>query len=281
LSADYPYQTPVLGRDNRVDPDCAANDCWNGSEGQPGKSQPEDGGVAILSRWPILERRQHVYGSRCGIDALSRKGFVYAQIDIEGAVVHIIGTHMQSDPTQGNARDGQIEGLFACPEPETVYAPEACTGTWESAQEAVRINQLGEIDAWITQQAIPRDHIILIGGDFNVDMMGSPVEYERMLCTLNASAPVYDGDPALEPPWYTYDGLFNKLLSPEAGRLYVDYILVREDHAQPSQWRNVVLRPTAFPSNWDDGSERGYELSDHFPVAGYFTDSAMLNSDDP
>jgi endonuclease/exonuclease/phosphatase family metal-dependent hydrolase len=276
MSAEYPYQTPVLGRGNRVDPDCAENDCWNSSEGQISESQPEDGGVAILSRWPILERRQYVYGSRCGIDALSRKGFVYVDIDIDGAIVHIIGTHIQSDPTLDNAFGSQLERLFACPEPETVHESADCPAIWQSAQEAVRINQLAEIDAWIAQQAIPRDHTIIIGGDLNVDKEGSPAEYEHMLCMLKVSVPIYGGDPVLEPPWYTYDGMLNKLLSSDVGQFYLDYVFVRDGHAQSLQLQNVVLRPTAFPFNWDDGSTRGYELSDHFPVAGFFA-----NSDSP
>lgn len=280
MRTDYPYQTPVLGRGDRVDPDCSANHCWNSAEGQTGEGQPEDGGIAILSRWPILERHQYIYQSRCGIDALARKGFVYVTVDIEGTVIHVIGTHMQSDPTLANTTEAKVASLFSCLEPETVPESETCPTTWQLAEEAVRINQLAEMNTWIAQKGIPADHPIIIGGDFNVDKEGNPAEYEHMLCTLNVSVPIYGGDPALESPWYTYDGIQNKLLSSEFGQSYLDYILVRDEPTQMAQWQNVVLRPTAYPSNWDDGAERGYELSDHFPVVGFFADTNRANRPD-
>jgi sphingomyelin phosphodiesterase len=269
LRADYPYQTPVVGRASSADPDCAANECWTSIDGAFREQRPEDGGVAILSKWPIVERRQLIFTASCGIDALTNKGFAYAQIDIHGTLVHIVGTHMQADPTGGSGVEAQLEKLFPCSVPAFDAEPSACPMEWASAFEAVRLAQLMEIDAWIERQGIPREQMVVIGGDLNVDKVGNPAEYDRMLCALHASAPLYGGDPVLPEPRYTWDGLLNALLNPEVGRLYLDYILLRDDHAQPAQWRNYVLRVTASPDNWSDGETRGYEFSDHFPVAGF------------
>jgi endonuclease/exonuclease/phosphatase family metal-dependent hydrolase len=269
FSEAYPYRTPVLGRDALVDSTCAANTCWNSAEGQTINTQVEDGGVAILSRWPIIDRRQVVYGARCGIDALSRKGFVYAVLDVDGTLVHVIGTHLQADPTATVGLDAAIEGLFACAEPEVVAAATRCSAAWSTPYTAVRVNQLAELDGWIMAQEIASDEMVVIGGDFNIDRMGATEEYTQMLCLLRVSAPLYGGDPALGSPWYTFDGVQNALLDSGAGQFYLDYVLVREDFAQPAQWHNYVQRFTASPDNWDGDAPRGYELSDHFAVSGF------------
>ena len=44
LAAQYPYQTPVLGRDTTG---------WNATLGAYSSMTPEDGGMAIVSKWPI------------------------------------------------------------------------------------------------------------------------------------------------------------------------------------------------------------------------------------
>lgn len=269
LRDEYPYQTPVLGRDAPVDINCDDNTCWNNSTGCMDATQVEDGGVAVVSKWPILVRQQYVFSVRCGIDALARKGFVYVQIDLDGSIVHIIGTHLQADPPLDPALTTPIEQLVACPEPPPPPNPGMCPVEWTTARQAVRLHQLAEIDAWIAEQDIPADQMVLIGGDLNIDKEGTPVQYAQMLCFLRVNAPAYRGDPALGPPWYTFDGAHNALLGPGAGRLYIDYVLVRNGFAQPAQWQNHVLHLTAFPDNWDQGTPRGYELSDHFPVLGY------------
>lgn len=268
LSDAYPYQTPVLGRDALVDALCAANTCWNNSEGRISVTQVEDGGVAILSRWPILARRQVVFDARCGIDALARKGFVYVALDIDGTVVHVIGTHLQANPSIAAGLNGAVEDLFVCVEPEIVSLSR-CSIIASSPYAAVRVNQLAELDAWIVAQGIAQDEMVVLGGDFNVDRVGAADEYQQMVCVLRVTAPLYDGDPALGPPWYTFDGLQNALLDAAVGRQYLDYLFVRQDFAQPAQWHNYVQRFTAFPDTWDSGSPRGYELSDHFAVSGF------------
>jgi hypothetical protein len=90
-----------------------------------------------------------------------------------------------------------------------------------------------------------------------------------MLCLLNVSEPTFCGNPKTVQPWYTYDSRFNGLLSPDITSLYVDYILLRRDHAAPPEWNNYVIQASSYPANWSGTRARGYELSDHFPVAGF------------
>jgi endonuclease/exonuclease/phosphatase family metal-dependent hydrolase len=271
LGTEYPYQTPVLGRDGTLTvPDCAANDCWNSSEGLISPDiAPEDGGVVILSRWPIRERRQVIFSTSCDTDGFASKGFAYIRIDIEGTPVHIIATHLQSDPSNLGALGKEIAALRPCPAPADYPQDPACPGESRTPYEAVRLAQVMQMSAWIAQQDIPADQMVIIGGDLNLDKVGSPAEYERMLCALNVSEPIFSGNPEMSAPWYTWDTHLNGLLSPDLESLYIDYLLVRRDHAQPAAWHNDVIYASPFPVTWNSGYARGYEYSDHFPVAGY------------
>ncbi len=96
--------------------------------------------MAIVSRWPIVERIQYVYAQGCGADYLSNKGFVYVRLDRNGQPLHVIGTHAQAADT-------------GCPDGK---------GT------AVRASQFDEMRTFIEAKGIAPDQILFIGGDFNV-----------------------------------------------------------------------------------------------------------------
>ncbi|RAL21390.1 endonuclease/exonuclease/phosphatase family protein [Thermoflavimicrobium daqui] len=70
LSTEYANQTPVLGR---------SRSGWNQTLGRYSDWVPEDGGVAIISKWPILEKVQYVFANGCGADYYANKGFVYVK----------------------------------------------------------------------------------------------------------------------------------------------------------------------------------------------------------
>ncbi|KAK3827579.1 MAG: hlb protein [Benniella sp.] len=58
LKSQYPYQTPTLGHKT---------------------SELENGGVVIMSKWPIRQKHQFVFSGGCGTDRFANKGFVYAR----------------------------------------------------------------------------------------------------------------------------------------------------------------------------------------------------------
>jgi endonuclease/exonuclease/phosphatase family metal-dependent hydrolase len=270
LRPEYPYQTPVVGHGNITPrPDCHDNDCWNSTEGAFLNERLEDGGVALLSRWPIPVRRQSIYHDSCDVDGLASKGFAYIRIDMNGTPVHIIGTHLQADPSTLGGLGERLRVLQPCLKPEDSSEDPICPGKSQTAYEAVRLGQIRQISRWIAQQDIPADQMVIIGGDMNIDKENNPAEYDRMLCVLNVSEPVYGRQPEADGPWYTYDSRLNALVRPEEASLYIDYIFVRRDHAEPALWHNDVIAARSFPANWDGGSARGYEFSDHFPVAAY------------
>lgn len=149
LAPQYPHQTPVLGR---------SRSGWDETLGAYSWLTPEDGGVTILSKWPIAHRIQYVYSGGCGADALSNKGFVYVQLDVDGTPVHVVGTHVQ-------AEDPLCFGRGA----------------------AVRAEQFATIDEFPDGLAIPSDEQVIVTGDLNVDR-ASP-EYADLLAATDTVAP--------------------------------------------------------------------------------------------
>lgn len=82
----YPYHTNVVGHDT---------------------SKALTGGVMIFSKWPILKEDQIVYYASEGLDSLAAKGAVYAAINKNGKVYHILGTHLQADGKDEDIRARQ------------------------------------------------------------------------------------------------------------------------------------------------------------------------------
>ncbi|MEN3585829.1 sphingomyelin phosphodiesterase [Streptomyces sp. ZYX-F-203] len=229
LSDRYPHQTPVVGR---------SKSGWDATGGSYSVLTPEDGGVTIVSKWPILRREQWVYEDACGADWWSNKGFAYVVLDVNGRRVHVVGTHAQStDP--------------------------GC-----AAGEAARTRgrQFRALDAFLDAKRIPADEQVLVAGDLNVDRHGA--EYPSML----ADAGLVDADTRTGHP-YSFDTQDNSIARyryPDDPREDLDHVLHRAGHARPPVWKNDVVKAETEPwtvSSW--GKRYTYtDLSDHYPVVG-------------
>ena len=64
MKKEYPYQTPVLGR---------SQSGWDKTEGSYSSTVAEDGGVAIVSKYPIKEKSNMYSKSGCGFENDSNK----------------------------------------------------------------------------------------------------------------------------------------------------------------------------------------------------------------
>ncbi|WP_399208235.1 sphingomyelin phosphodiesterase [Streptomyces sp. SLBN-118] len=223
----YPYQTPVMGR---------SKDGWDATGGSYSAVTPEDGGVAILSKWPVVRKEQYVYKDACGADWWSNKGFVYVVLNVNGTKVHVVGTHAQStDP--------------------------GC-GAGEAAQ--MRSRQFRAIDAFLDGKNIPASEQVMVAGDFNVD--SRTPEYSTMLADAGLTA----ADARTGHP-YSFDTEQNSIANyryPDDPREDLDYVLHRAGHAKPAGWSNEVIKEQSAPwsvSSW--GRTYTYtNLSDHYPV---------------
>jgi sphingomyelin phosphodiesterase len=221
LSDEYPHQTPVLGR---------STSGWDDTQGSYSHLTPEDGGVAVLSRWPIERQVQHVFSRGCGADWFSNKGFVYARLNVRGAPVHIIGTHLQAEDSLCSDAAG------------------------------VRRSQLTELRTFVDRLAIPQSEQVVIAGDLNINRT-SP-EYDTMRTVLGVEAPSYAGHP------YSWDPKRNGLNAARNGdtaQEHLDYVLPRAGHRGAKGWQNTVLTPTS-PA-WTVGGATYRDYSDHYPVA--------------
>ncbi|KOG11010.1 sphingomyelin phosphodiesterase [Streptomyces viridochromogenes] len=229
VAGEYPHQTPVVGR---------TRSGWDATGGAYSATTPEDGGVAILSRWPVLRKEQYVFKDACGADWWSNKGFAYVVLNVNGSKVHVVGTHAQStDP-------GCAAGEAA----------------------AMRSRQFRTIDAFLDARNIPAGEQVVVAGDLNVDSRTS--EYASML----ADGALVGAD-ARTGHAYSFDTQDNSIARdryPDDPREDLDYVLHRAGHARPMVWKNEVVKERSAPwtvSSW--GTDYTYtNLSDHYPVTG-------------
>jgi endonuclease/exonuclease/phosphatase family metal-dependent hydrolase len=178
LNADYPYRTAVVDAPQSA----------------------EDGGVMIVSKWPILSSTYIVFDSCDGSDCLAAKGAMYAEIDKNGVPYHVIGTHTQA---------------------------------WQSGL-LYRQAQLRQIRGFIDALNIPANEAVLVGGDLNVDkILNNQNEYTDMFSILRAEEPRYQGNT------YTYDPGLN-LYASGTDYEYLDYVLRLSEHLAPLDSLNEV-----------------------------------------
>ncbi|MFJ8800156.1 sphingomyelin phosphodiesterase [Streptomyces sp. NPDC102487] len=226
-AAEYPYQTPVVGR---------SRSGWDATGGAYSATTPEDGGVTVLSKWPVLRKEQYVYKDACGSDWWSNKGFAYVVLNVNGTKAHVIGTHAQS--TDSGCAAGEAASM--------------------------RSRQFKAIDAFLDAKNIPADEQVLVAGDMNVDSRST--EYASML----ADADLVAADARTGHP-YSFDTLQNSIALdryPDDPREDLDYVLHRTGHARPARWTNEVVKEQCAPwtvSSW--GTDSTYtNLSDHYPL---------------
>jgi endonuclease/exonuclease/phosphatase family metal-dependent hydrolase len=151
LQLEYPYRTKILGSDGVIG---------------------QDGGVIIISRWPITAQGERLYGSVCTLeDCLSQKGVLYARIEKHGRTHHIFASHTQA----GDSDD----------------------------RRQTRRQQFGIIRDFIDSRRPPDTEPVFIAGDLNVDKYDAG-EFGAMLSILDAWYPRPFGHP------YTVDSTVNQ-----------------------------------------------------------------------
>lgn len=184
LAAAYPHQSRILGRDRWL---------------------AQDGGVVIVSKWPIELQFQKLFGALCaGKDCMADKGVLYARVNKQGRRVHLFATHLQSGDENAEIRSLQIAA----------------------------VKQL--IDA----MDLPGDEPVLIGGDFNVDRFEDQRDgaFSAMTRRLDAEHPA-PADGGGHAP--TFDPARNPLAG-DGRAEYLDYVLHSRAHLRPSRAFNQV-----------------------------------------
>lgn len=181
LRPAYEHCSEVLGRDRLI---------------------KEDGGVLVMSRWPILRQDQLLFGDICaGADCMADKGVLYVRFDKAGSTYHLFAIHLQNGPEHRSVREQQLR----------------------MARD------------FIGTQGIPADQPLVIAGDLNIDAIGDPDGYAAMLELLEAVDPPPSG--GLIPTW---DGKLNPLVKSTA-REHIDYVLWARKHLPPTLSFTEVL----------------------------------------
>lgn len=191
LRAEFPYQTAYVDAPNLK----------------------IDGGIFIVSRWPIAREAQHVFDTPCaGYDCLADKGAMYAEIIKNGKSYHVAVAHTQA---------------------------------WNSdEQRKIRLDQVSQMRGLMDSMAPASTDAVLYAGDFNIDSWGFPQDYAEMQARLNATVPQRLGYR------YTYDSDVN-LLAGEVSREYLDYVMVSNAHKQPRTAENeVMIYRSLSPAVW-------------------------------
>ncbi|RXJ74268.1 phospholipase [Veronia nyctiphanis] len=208
LATEYPYQTKMLNA--------------------PG-ANVHDGGVTIVSRYPIVNQAQFVYPDCSGTDCFADKGINYAEVIKNGEAYHVFATHAASFDT-------------------------------DAAREN-RQRQFKQMRAMAKSLNIPTNETVIYSGDLNVNKLKFEGDYKQMLSNLNASEPTYTGytSGTFDPRINNYAGA---AFSGGSHIEYLDYILLDNDYGQNQQIFNRVDVPrTTDSSVWGD-----WNLSDHQPV---------------
>ncbi|MFT0138281.1 endonuclease/exonuclease/phosphatase family protein [Alcanivoracaceae bacterium MT1] len=270
LEEEYPFQTPVLGQ---------SRNGWSSQDA--GNFRPVDfltgltgnvldhfintdystiaamnGGVFIVSRHEIVEKRQYVFAGGCGFDRGANKGFVYVKINRNGNFFHVIGTHLQSEDSLCNRPASEI-----------------------------RASQIEEVKTFLRGQNIPEEDVVFIGGDFNIDRASE--EYKNLVSgddSIMGSLGVYE--PAYSGADTTYDSKVNGLTraqypykkNTETGEEenlpeYIDYIFVSKNHKALPFWHNQSLDiPSPRWKVYDSVQNKTWyfqDYSDHYPVSAF------------
>ena len=256
-----------------------------------------NGGVFIISKWPIVKESQFVFTSGTGSDKLAAKGVMYARIkkstEKGDKIFNVFATHLQA---------------------------------WDTPEgRKVRAQQMTELNKFMNHQKIPMNEPIFYAGDFNADNIKSPDEIQNLANILNARMPrmvgvqKYSSDPSsntlvgqdggddkCHDDYYCHvcfsckekknpqcvprcnkkgkkpaDG--SNWWCPCCPQEYLDYILYNKSHQQPITMPTVEVLPLKSPtmikfSSWhlvqgeplDNPNMCTYDLSDHYPVIGKF-----------
>jgi endonuclease/exonuclease/phosphatase family metal-dependent hydrolase len=232
LRDEYPYQSEILGGPSLPRPLGRGLKLWNG-------------GVAILSRWPMERVETRSFIHRLGpVDNGSDKGVVYARINKGGQRYHVLGTHTQAAP----------EGIVR-------WAYKALGRDVDAAFRSYRLANFAVIRTLVEDLKIRANEPVIIAGDMNTDRLGAPESFEQMLTYLNVAFPTHQSGHHA-----TLDPATNPLATGKRAE-WLDYVLWSRSHLQPHRSHieaRVMLADEAYRRHPLDHAQR--DLSDHYAV---------------
>jgi phospholipase C len=257
LSETYPYSTPILGNEDDKD---EWNEIWNNQIGDS-SLKFVSGGVTILSKWPIIYAIQYFYKHSCSAHKFVRTGFVYAKI-LYGKnknSIHVFGTHLQ---------------------------PSDYRGCYLYGENKIREKQMYELNNFIQLRNISQNELVFIIGDFNINKYNIK-QYETMLEILNVHQQYLYSSSIL----CSWDSSFNAMTNSKHDNQLLDYVFLHKNHTpKDSLWFNLIKDRMASKQWHLLGKNHLFynsrnipllELSDHYPIIGFFNQSKQQWSSRP
>ncbi len=217
LAAEYPYQSTVV-------------DIPNHSALDP----VQDGGILIVSRWPIETQDQFLFGNNCNADdCMAYKGFKYCRINKLGVKYHLFDTHMDAFN--------------------------------EEVDVNIRKSQLQQAKTFIASKAIPTSEAVVFGGDLNIDRITNKFgEYDSLWTPFfDAQQPTFDA--VMNPSWNSNTNKY--LASTSDPAEYLDYVLAMKSNLLPTVAVNQVTPYRTIA----DAMWKKFDISDHYGIKGTFT----------
>ena len=192
-----------------------------------------NGGVVIISRYPIVRVKHYEFKASSNVDGLAAKGVLYAEIDKHGFRYHLLATHLN-----------------------------AFYDHRDSAKVARRW-QIMELRQFYSELNIPRTEPVFVAGDLNID--NQTREHGVMLDLLKTvqpkiQSPTQSTSAQSTSAQYTINIKDNEWARGGLKNVWLDYILYFKYHLKPSKAINQMI-----PLKWNDR-----DLSDHYPVLGLF-----------
>lgn len=128
----------------------------------------------------------------------------------------------------------------------------------KAEEVTARHKQFIEFAQFIQLQNIPYSEPVLLGGDFNTDISNG--EIYQLLNILNVNLPKNIGYP------FSSDSTINTMHAGDSQKR-IDFVFTSNAHIAPTVAYNNIFILRAFDDQrmWPD-----FDLSDHFPVEGYF-----------
>lgn len=244
MAFNYPYRTRILGSDGGAEQDggviilskwpienCPQGVPINIPPGQNGVPVNACGGIGIgtvpaVVIWP---GEQRLFGDTCSsVDCLADKGVLYARINKEGRRYHVFGTHLDAGPGQ--------DGVNA------------------------RKQQLEIINKFIGDLKIPAKEPVIIAGDLNLPVLGDIGGGNPYTSLYAAGLPPSPSDPY---PRVT-----------TIGGSQLDYIMYNLAHLVPL--RDKSFSEVRFARGGPSGAPYFGNLSDHHPLFGRFVFPAFV-----
>lgn len=194
----------------------------------------KEGGVRIISKFPILEEKEVSFSANGCINqdiinGAANKGVKYVKINKLGQIIHVFGTHTGVQPC-----DFYVMANF------------------------------------IKTFTIPKDDVIVLAGDFNVTLDQFTADayntYQDVMDTLHAVEATYQSLSWDRPYKGTCWGYNHWNAGDESEKSYIDYVLTSKNGKIPLKNNNYTQ--VARVNSMDKKFWGVFDLGDHNPVYG-------------